>query len=111
MKYLSGDEVQIGFDHWGVGGFSSDPFKIDLKHVYLLELSLGSFYPNTNIGSTSSNIIIKLDGRYLLNKPFTFYPPKELIFGKNEINCGPCGDNFTGKFEEIKQLGRTVTLK
>lgn len=107
MKYLSGNEAQICYDHWGVHGFPSETFRIDPNNVYLIEVSLGSFYPGINLGELSKNVIIKVDGKIVLNKEGGFHPTtfEQIVLGKNVVECSVCGREFTGQIIEAGRLG------
>ncbi len=107
VKYLSAMTAQICYDHWGVEGFPGNPFEIDPDRIYVFEVSFGSFYPGTDLGTLSRNVIVKADGVILLDRSTGFHPtkPEQVILGKNQVDCGVCGPQFNGQILEARRVG------
>ncbi|GEM_PF-6398956 len=113
VKYLSATTGQVCYDHWGVEGFPSNIFQIDPNRAYIIEVSFGSFYPGIDLGALSRNVIVKVDGMTLLDRPTGFHAtkPEQIVIGKNQVDCGVCGLQFTGEIIEARRAGMRIIYK
>src|SRR5258708_135651 len=118
VSYLDDHTVRFGLDHWGAGLVMSDPVSIDYTKTHKFKISLGSFYPESEIDKASSyyaakveklrkSIDAEMDDRSILNQPAAFYPAsdKAIELGHNQIEASSCDIAFNGTIENVEHLG------
>lgn len=107
VNYEPDNVIYFGFDHWGSAGTVSEKIKIDPQHFYLLEASIGSFYQNVNLGKLSTNVIVKLDGKTVIDHPIGFHPTtsSQIVIGENVIGGTSAAPRFTGEIKEVRITG------
>jgi hypothetical protein len=117
--YADDRHVRFAFDHWGVGGATSDPVEIDYRSPHEIEISLGSLYPAEGDDPAwpgvapdqrqrlKSEMEIRLDGKSVLKAHFPAHPskPEEITVGLNRIGGSNCDPAFTGEIHEAEQTG------
>ena len=116
IKYTDPRHVQFGYDHWGVGGGSSEPIAIDYSQPHEIEIGLGSLYAERKDASwmglpadvrerLRNQVTVRLDGVPVWQTNSPAYPsePSDIRVGQNLIGASSCGERFTG---EILEIGR-----
>ncbi|HEX3729665.1 MAG TPA: hypothetical protein VHV47_07660 [Opitutaceae bacterium] len=99
VHYLDRDHLAFGFDHWGAGGPTSAPIRVDGPQPHRLEVSLGSLYAAAAGGPWSVRLRVVLDGTTVFNEIAIFHAarPNEIFIGRNPIGGTTCGPAFTGR--------------
>lgn len=112
VRYLDGNKAIIGFDFWGSHGFPSEPFIVDPNRVYLLEISFGSFYSDPRFTKLRRRLLVKLDGKIIIDKETPFHPITidQIAIGQNTTECGVCRAKFTGDILEARRVGKKIIL-
>lgn len=98
VKYLGPDTISIGADHWGIGGPSSPPIKVDLSIEHELWISMGSLFENQPLTGIESATRVWLDGReaFAWDQPTHSTATATLQLGENKIGISTCESVFTG---------------
>ncbi|PTY08549.1 hypothetical protein DB347_02925 [Opitutaceae bacterium EW11] len=114
VSYLDDRHIRLGFDHWGIGGVTTDPIAIDFRAVHSLEIRFGALYPAIGDGwwrqhpaespdALKHRVTVKLDGSTVLDAPFESHPStlEQIQVGKNGIGGSTCGAEFMGWLRRI----------
>ena len=114
VKYADASHIQLGFDHWGVGGGLSAPIVIDYASPHQIDISLGSLYPAENeaaplnlpaavLVKLRQQVTIRLDGAPAWTCDSPAYPsePSDILAGKNRIGASSCAEDFSGEILEV----------
>jgi hypothetical protein len=117
VSYTDAKHIRIGFDHWGVKGFTSKPLEIDYSKAHEIDITMGSLYPpdgdilfgdldKEHIDAFKGKVTVLVDGAIALDGSSTCYdsPPAYVTVGRNDIGGSTTGPVFTG---EIAVVGRT----
>ena len=106
VRYLDGTHVGLGFDHWGVGGFSGPPVKVDFNQSHRLEITIGFLYPAGVSAARAVLVRVKLDGQVVLDGTSPCHPsdPGAIQVGRNPIGGSTCGPIFTGRILSLRHL-------
>ncbi|HEY1793744.1 MAG TPA: hypothetical protein VGG34_12565 [Opitutaceae bacterium] len=104
VSYLDGSHIQIGFDHWGVGGASSPPISVDygIPHeIWIATPSLGSD------ASAGNKTTVIFDGRPVLSSSYAAYPttPEEITILTNRIGASTASADFSGDLKFSERIG------
>lgn len=114
LRYLPENRIRVGYDHWGIGGFLSDPVVLkDVSHAQL-EISIGSLYPplddpwwaaHRNFPpSLKHHVFVSVDDKIVMNTPYEAHPAelKTIRIGENPIGGSTCVTAFTGEIDSVK---------
>jgi hypothetical protein len=97
VKYIAPNTVILGYDHWGVGGFETEPLRIDDSVVQLIGVDYGALYP---VGSSQNRdrVVLRLNGRVVADKVVRFHPcsPDTVVVGANLIGASTASAAFSG---------------
>jgi hypothetical protein len=118
VQYLDEGHIRIGHDHWGHRGTLSPPVAIDYGSFHVVELNLGSLYPDPSDPAwgdvaesarhaARSRISVRLNGEIILETQEAAYPvePDQIKIGQNGIGLSTCETAFTGKISAQARLG------
>lgn len=110
LIYADSDHIQIGFDHWGVGGALSPPLRVDYRRPHRFRISMGSLYPQDGnvryqdlpaavVDRIKRRVTVTLDGQTALAFASECYesPPAFVSIGKNPIGGSTTGPVFSGE--------------
>jgi hypothetical protein len=110
IKYTDPNHVQIGYDHWGVGGGMSAPFAIDYTRPHEITIGLGSLFPEgseapgTDLSALArrrlrERVTVRIDGTEVCDWSSTAYPsdPGDILVGQNRIGASSCVEDFSGE--------------
>lgn len=103
VKYQDAQTVVFGYDHWGVGGFESEPVKIEPGKETELVVDFGALQPP---GKAGKNVVVQLDGKIVLDRPGQFHPcaPDTIVVGANPIGASTAGREFTGTILQQRRV-------
>ena len=113
VEYKTKNEIIIGLDIWGAGGGRTKPIKINPRKSYKLEISLGSFYPDTPLNETLLNIArVKLDNKVVLDWPTFFHKTsvEQIKIGESQIGGTYLSNKFSGEMKNIRRIGITKSI-
>jgi hypothetical protein len=107
--------VEVGLDHWGSGGPSSGAITADYKVPHVFDISMGSLMPPADSGvyrahpewlPLTHRIIVKMDGRTVLNADRFFFPsdPSEATIGANLIGGSTTNPNISAVISAVEPL-------
>jgi hypothetical protein len=114
VNYLDLRHVTLSFDHWGVGGPTSQAIEIKPGVRQTLEVRFGSFFPETRRpagipasrwAESGKKLEVLLDGIRVFdaNTPFYDVPADTLVVGRNSIGSSGCAARFSGKILDFTQ--------
>lgn len=103
VRYVDGEHVRLGFDHWGVGGFESPPLPIDYDSEHDLTIAMGSLLAKGNPGR--GRLRVTLDGKVVIDAAQGFHPTSanEVAIGLNEIGLSTAAAAFTGQILSVSR--------
>lgn len=104
VRYVGDHAVRFGFDHWGVGGFETDPIEVDFGRPHRLELVMGSLIAPGHHGNDLL-VRIKLDGKVVAETQAKCHPTTadQIRIGQNPIGGSLCRFAFTGKVLSLER--------
>ena len=104
IKYEDAQTVVFGYDHWGVGGFESEPVKVTPDQEIDLIIDYGALHPPGAPGPR--NVMVQVDGKKVLDKPGQFYavPSDSVAVGTNPIGASTASAAFTGVVRQQQRL-------
>lgn len=118
IQYVDEKHIRVGYDHWGVGGPVSPPIPVDYGASHVVEMSLGSLYPDPadpaweDIAqgarlAARSRAWLKLNGAQVLAVEQAAYPASadQISIGRNGIGLSTSGSRFTGVIAAQEHLG------
>jgi hypothetical protein len=96
VRFLDKRTVAFGYDHWGYGGFETEPVAVDPQSEQTVTVDYGALHPAGRTGS--SRIELKLNGKIVVDRPAAFYPcePYTVLVGFNSIGASTATPRFTG---------------
>jgi hypothetical protein len=96
VRFLDERTVAFGYDHWGYGGFETEPVAVDPQSEQTVTVDYGALHPAGRTGS--SRIELKLNGKIVVDRPAAFYPcePYTVLVGFNSIGASTATPRFTG---------------
>jgi hypothetical protein len=99
VKYLAGNRLQFGCDHWGTGGVVGVPVAIDPQRLHRLEIETGSLRPSADNHEAAGPVRIKLDGDVVLDGSSPIHPHSraQIFIGANPIGGSTSGPLFRGQ--------------
>lgn len=97
IKYLDANTVVLGYDHWGVGGFETEPLHIDATTVQEIGVDYGALYA-AGSGSNRDRVIFRLNGRVVADRIAHFHAcaPDTVVVGANLIGASTATPVFSG---------------
>ncbi len=117
LAYPDSGHVQVGYDHWSVGGPLSDKVAVRSGENLDVEISMSSLHyerdPEWATLSASdqerlaSNVVVHLNGIRVLDKPAKPYPcdSNETYVGSNPVGGSTCSAKFTGIIVSSERIG------
>jgi hypothetical protein len=118
MIYSDAGHIQLGYDHWAVGGGLSAPIPVDYERPHEFVVALGSLFPDESDASwgpvdrgvrhrLKSEMTVRLDGRDVFKANDAAYPstPDEVTPGSNQIGGSTCDAIFSGEIYMSRRLG------
>jgi hypothetical protein len=122
VRYTSPYEIQVGYDHWAVGGFLSDPIRVDYRTTNQLEISFGGLFPpagdpwwkeNQAAEAARSTVRVKLNDKVIVNRSFAAHPAAQesIAVGRNPIGGSTCVSAFSGKIQVVENIGLPAELR
>jgi hypothetical protein len=115
--YTDADHIQIGFDHWGVGGALSPPIRIDYRQAHDFHISMGSLYPQDGniryqdlppafVDRLKGRVTVTVDGQTALSFASECYesPPAFVAIGRNSIGGSTTGPVFSGEILKVSRV-------
>lgn len=108
VRYVDNGRVVFGFDHWGIGGMTSQPVPIDYGRPHRLELTMGSLYAGGGSGALRTLVRIRLDGKTVMEGQSPCHPSAaaKIRLGKNPIGGSTCGPVFNGKIISVSRAAQ-----
>jgi len=97
VKYVDANTVVLGYDHWGVGGFETEPLKVDFAAVQHVGVDYGALYAEGS-GRSREKVILRLNGRVVADRPAGFHEcaPDTVVLGANLIGASTATPGFSG---------------
>jgi hypothetical protein len=116
-RYEGDGRIRFALDHFGGGGPQSEAFAADPSQRHRLTLWMGSLAePNAGVVPSSASehtaevpwsrrLVIRFDGRTLINTEQLFYPgdPETALIGVNPYGSTTAGRQFEGRVDEVSQ--------
>jgi len=109
VYYVDSRHIQLGFDHWFIGGPTTPPLLIDYSKDHVLEISMGSLFPSGDdilfggvpddaVSDIKSTLHVVLDGKTVLDSKVEFCDstPEQVVVGQNSINGSTSNPLFLG---------------
>ena len=111
LRYLAGDKMIFGFDHWGIGGIVGKPVVVDTWKPHRLRMTMGSLYPpGENVGELRTRVKVWLDDTVVLEGDYACHPSTrmQVRVGENAIGGSTCGPKFSGQVQRLERVARPV---
>ncbi len=117
-RYEADGRIRFALDHFGGGGPQSEAIACDRAQSHRLTIWMGSLAGPINappsiiealpdaVWPWSRRLIVRFDGRTLLNTEETFYPgdPETSLIGVNPYGLTTAGPQFEGRIERVVQV-------
>jgi hypothetical protein len=96
VKYVDERSVVFGYDHWGVGGFETEPITVEPGAEQMLEVDYGALHAAAP--ALAKRVILRLNGTVVADRPGEFYacPPERVKVGVNAIGASTASERFSG---------------
>ena len=106
VRYLDPRHIQLGFDHWGIGGFTSAPIEVDYGQTHRLSITIGSLYAPGSQPLWAERVRVLLDGRPVLEGQSPCHPStaNQIAIATNRIGGSTCGPRFTGQLLSVERF-------
>ncbi len=109
LKFLGGNRVSVGYDHWGLGGDISAPIDVDFALPQTIEISMRSLVRRPVWGARSPDVEprgvrVSWNGRQIISTAIDSYPPGVVEVGANSIGASSCGPRFNGSVLDIRPV-------
>ena len=106
VRYVDGQHVRFGVDHWGTGGVQSDPVEVDYSGPHRLELSLDSLQPAGT--APTHRVRVRLDGAEVWQAEAPTYPSRadQVHLGINSLGASSCREAYTGQILTLARPAR-----
>jgi len=97
VKYVDANTVVLGYDHWGVGGFETDPLRVEGAAVQMIGVDYGALYAEGS-GQSRDRVILWLNGRVVADRTAGFHvcAPDTVVVGSNLIGASTASPVFSG---------------
>jgi len=104
VRFLDERRVAFGYDHWGYGGFETEPVAVDPQSEQTVTVDYGALHPAGRTGSGRINI--KLNGNIVADRPAAFHPcePDTVLVGFNSIGASTARPQFTGNLLGFRRV-------
>ncbi len=104
LRFLDERRVAFGYDHWGYGGFETEPVAVDPQSEQTVTVDYGALHPAGRTGSGRVNI--KLNGNIVADRPAAFHPcePDTVLVGFNSIGASTAAPQFTGNLVGFRRV-------
>jgi hypothetical protein len=105
LRYLDGNHLSLGFDHWSVGGVVSPPIEVSYGQAHRFGITMGSLYPEGSAARGQRILRVLLDGKVALEGVRDTYPstPDDIEVATNHIGGSTCGPQFTGRVLSLQR--------
>jgi hypothetical protein len=120
ITYVDPTHIRLFWDHWGLGGPTSDLISIEPGRTYALEVDMGSFYPEgatalsrilsgAQLAQRRQRLRVSLDGKEVFAARGDFHPsrPADIHIGLNRVGIDRIEKIFTGTLEGGYRPGPT----
>jgi hypothetical protein len=120
VSYVDDEHVKIGFDHWGVRGFVTQPVAIIPGQRYHVRISLGSLFPPDGdplfsafpefaVEALKRRVTVTLGNVPVMDAVSECYesPPVLVHVGENQIGGSSAGTKFTGELTNVRRIWPT----
>ncbi|MEI8088729.1 MAG: hypothetical protein WCG63_03955 [Opitutaceae bacterium] len=97
VKYLDANTIVFGYDHWGVGGFETQPLHIDGAAVQIIGVDYGALYPR-GTSQAHDRVVLRLNGQVVADKAAQYHicEPDTVVVGANLIGASTSSSAFSG---------------
>jgi hypothetical protein len=97
VKYVDGEHVCLGFDHWGVGGQVSPPIAVNYDAEQELVIGWGGLLASDD--PRHARLRVELNGAVVIDVAQVFHPatPDQRAVGLNPIGLSTAEAAFTGQ--------------
>lgn len=97
VKYVDANTVVLGYDHWGVGGFETDPLRVEGAAEQMIGVDYGALYAEGS-GQSRDRVILWLNGRVVADRTAGFHvcAPDTVVVGSNLIGASTASPVFSG---------------
>jgi hypothetical protein len=114
IKFLGGNRLSVGYDHWGRGGPNSEPIEVDFAQAQTVDITMRSLARrsiwNGRPDALLMGVHVKWNGKEVISTTDDSYPQGPVEIGTNSIGTTSCGPLFNGEVLEIKPIGRSGSL-
>jgi hypothetical protein len=114
VRYVDDQHIQIGFDHWLVGGPVTEPLECDYGLPHELTISMGSLLAPPDPAKPDSPIVarlrthclVQLDGKTIIACASAFHPtkPEQINLGANRIGGSTAESLFYGDILRAERI-------
>jgi hypothetical protein len=117
LSFPDPGHVQVGCDHWGVGGPLSSLIAVHGGETIDVEISMGSLHYEEDPEWLSvspeerkrlkSSVVVHFNGPKVLDAPITAYSctPEEVFVGVNPVGGSSCAAKFNGTIISSARIG------
>lgn len=104
VRFLDERRVAFGYDHWGYGGFETEPVAVDPQSEQTVTVDYGALHPAGRTGS--GRITVTLNGKIVADRPAAFHPcePATVLVGFNSIGASTATPQFTGNLLGFRRV-------
>lgn len=102
VDYLDAHHVRIGYDHWGVGGFVSEPVLVDYRAVNQVEITTGALRPDEE--AWAGRVQVRWNDQLVIDRAYPSHPTRleQITAGRNPLGGSSCGPAFTGTLHAVE---------
>lgn len=102
VRYVDGEHIAVGLDHWGVGGAESRPVAVNYRARQTLVVSHGALLRPGD--RDRDRLRVELNGVVILDLPQAFYPatPTQSKIGENHIGASTSLPKFSGIVLDVR---------
>jgi hypothetical protein len=117
LIYVDSTHIQIGYDHWGLGGTTSEPIAVNLTRPLDIKVSTAALYPlvfskewndvpEANRRKLLSTTTVTVNDKVALNYPSVAYSASsnEIYLGSNPIGGSSCNPMLNGVIVTAQRL-------
>jgi len=105
-EFVGPNQIRIGLDHFGYGGLTSKIIDIDPTRTHELIIWMGSLSGPTTPASWNRRLLVRLDGRTLIDGIQDFYParPSSAVIGRNLHGASTADSQFNGRLLSVRSV-------
>jgi len=106
--------IRLGFDHWGVSGFLSEPVAVDYDQPVVITLSTGPLHETPAVTAGARDwrrwLHAEVNGRLVWSQAADFHPasPETIFYGRNYLGGSTCGPKFSGTILNVESVSLSV---